>query len=133
MVPQVGWDVVLQIPCGSGAPLATEVQRPFEPFRLQAWQAPLHAELQQTPCAQNPDLHSELPLHDDPGGLRPHEPLTQKLPATHCASVLQVPKHTAPLHTYGSQVCDAGVTHWPIELQVAGGVYAPDRQDCGPH
>jgi hypothetical protein len=47
-------------------------------------QASEQAELQQIPCAQKPDLHSLASLQSAPGGLRPQEPLTQKLPVVHC-------------------------------------------------
>jgi hypothetical protein len=52
VVPQVDWACTAHMPCGS-APLATLLQMPFVVGRLQAWQAVLHALLQQTPCAQN--------------------------------------------------------------------------------
>jgi hypothetical protein len=41
------------------APAATGVQVPVEPVRLHAWQVPVQAVLQQTPCAQLPEVHSE--------------------------------------------------------------------------
>jgi hypothetical protein len=36
----------------SAVPFATLEQVPAEPFRLQAWQAPVQADVQQTPWAQ---------------------------------------------------------------------------------
>ena len=59
------------MPAGSELPVGTLVQAPRLPDRLQDWQAPLQAELQQTPCAQKPLLHCEFdeqvaPLLDGP-------------------------------------------------------------------
>src|SRR6185436_12432665 len=56
----------LQVPAGSGAPDATGVQLPTVPGRLHATHAPLHAALQQTPCAQSPDWHSRPSAHVAP-------------------------------------------------------------------
>ena len=59
LVPQLAAPVSLQMPAGSAVPFATLVHAPRLPVRLQDWQAPPQAELQQTPCAQKPLLHCE--------------------------------------------------------------------------
>jgi hypothetical protein len=60
-VPPVG-----QRPCGSGSPLATVVQLPV-PERLQTWQVPQAADMQQTPSVQWPVPHSWSRAHEVPG------------------------------------------------------------------
>jgi hypothetical protein len=111
VVLQVDCRVTGHRPCGSGEPSETELHRPSDPDRLQALQAPLHALLQHTPWAQNPDPHSVAALHSKPGGLRPQEAALQKFPATHWLSLLQAAKQTLPLQTYGLQAFDCGSTH----------------------
>ncbi len=99
MVPQVDWAVATQSSCGSGERSGTELQRPSVESRLQALQASVQAELQQTPCAQNPDWHSAVVLHSAPLGFFPHEPRTQKFPAKQSVSLVQLTKQVFPLQT----------------------------------
>ena len=99
MVPQVDCAPVLHCSCGSGAPSGTAVQRPSVAERLQALHASVQAELQQMPCAQNPDWHSPAALHSAPLGFFPHDPATQKLPATQSSSLVQLAKQLVPLQT----------------------------------
>ena len=47
-------------------PAGTTEQVPLEPVRLQAMQVPLQALLQQTPCAQKPELHIAAAVHGWP-------------------------------------------------------------------
>jgi hypothetical protein len=54
---------------------------PVEPLRLQAVQAPLHAELQQIPWAQKVDWHSLPAPQEAPPGFLPQEPAMQVLGA----------------------------------------------------
>jgi hypothetical protein len=42
------------------------VHTPTLPARLQAWQVPVHALSQQTPCWHAPEPHSALPVHAAP-------------------------------------------------------------------
>jgi hypothetical protein len=93
VVPQVDCGVVAQWPWGSGEPSATGLHKPSDPDRLQALHASVHAPVQQTPWAQNPDTHSLAALQSAPMGLRPHEllmqwPLTHWLSAVHEAKQL---------------------------------------------
>jgi hypothetical protein len=67
-MPQVLAAVDLHISWGSLAPLATLVQVPWDAGKSQVLQASSHRELQQTPWAQLPDLHSLPPLHSAPFG-----------------------------------------------------------------
>ncbi len=55
VVPQLVCAVAWHFSCGSGAPSATEVQRPSDVGRLHAMHASAHSLLQQTPWAQWPD------------------------------------------------------------------------------
>ena len=113
MVPQLDWAVTTQSSWGSGERSGTALQRPSVEARLQALQASVQAELQHTPCAQDPDWHSPAVLQSAPLGFFPHEPRTQKFPAKQSVSLVQLPKHAFPLQTYGLQVWDGGATHWP--------------------
>ena len=60
-----------------------EVQVPTEPVKLQAWQVPAQAELQQTPSTQKPEEHSEPRVQVSPLGFRVwvHMPFIQVYPA----------------------------------------------------
>ena len=101
--------------------------------RLHALHASVQAALQQMPCAQNPDWHSPVPLHSAPLGFFPHDPATQKLPATQSASLVQLAKQALPLQANGLQVRDGGATHCPDWLQVAAAVNAPALHWAAPH
>ncbi len=60
--------------------------------------AAVQAPSQQTPCAQNPDLHSLAWLQSVPFSLSPHDSFVQMLPSEHCAVLVHEPKHVLPLH-----------------------------------
>jgi len=69
-VPQVVSAVTTQMPRGSLSPLVTFTHLPFMlPVSAaeQAWQAVLHAELQQKPSTQKPSAHWLAALHVAPG------------------------------------------------------------------
>jgi hypothetical protein len=67
-------------PCGSGPPAGLGAQVPREVDSAQLWQAPVQAELQQTPSAQNPLLHS-LPAEQGwPFDFGPQLPFLQVRP-----------------------------------------------------
>lgn len=85
------------------------------------------------PCAQDPESHSPAPLHSAPFGFFPHEPDTQKLPATQSASLVQLTKQVGPLHAYGLQVREGGDTHCPAWLHVGAAVNEPCLQLAAPH
>jgi hypothetical protein len=78
---------------------------------LQALHASVQAALQQVPWAQKPDWHSPATLHSAPLGFFPHEPATQKFPATQLPSLVQLAKQLLPLHVNGLQVRAGGATH----------------------
>jgi hypothetical protein len=58
-------------------PAGTFVHTPAEPARLQAWQAPVQALSQQTPCWQKPVAHSALPAQAAPPVFFLHTPPMQ--------------------------------------------------------
>ncbi len=60
---------------------------------LQLTHAPVHATLQQTPSAQNPDAHWLPFVHTAPCGLGPQLPETHLTPDTQSASERQSAKH----------------------------------------
>ena len=84
--------------------------------------AAVHAWSQQTPCAQNPLLHSVVAEHDAPLSLSPHEFMTHVLGDTHCVFAVHWVKHLPALHTNGAQGSASGATHWPLALHVDAGV-----------
>ena len=134
VVPQVACAWTAHMPCGS-APLFTLVQMPFVAGKLQAWQAVLHALLQQTPCAQKLLRHSLPAEHVAPGGLRPQLLIIPFMPQTrgdtHWASVVHELKHLVALQWYGKQGVAGGLRHWLEALQVDGPVYTSVTQVSG--
>lgn len=114
----------LQTPAGSGSPVGTFVQRPFVAASAHDWHEPLHAEPQQTPCAQNPDRHSVAAEQLAPSALGP-QVLSVRLHTRgvrQFASFVHAPKQTFPLHTYGLHGDDGCVSHAPAALHIDGGV-----------
>ena len=91
---------VAHIPCGSG-PLATFVQVPIDPFRLQAVHGAPQVVVQQTPCAQMLVLHSPPLEHDAPGGFNPQLLIMPFMPqlagAMHSTLLAQAVKHLVAL------------------------------------
>jgi hypothetical protein len=77
LCPQLATLSLVHWLCASGAPLGTGLHWPILSVWLQVTQAPLQARLQQTPSAQNPELHSVAPVHAAPSGFLPQEPATQ--------------------------------------------------------
>ena len=60
---------------------------------------PVHAVRQQTPCAQNPLLHSLPAMQTAPSGLRPQLIVVQTLPDVQSAEVVHEARQLAPLQT----------------------------------
>jgi hypothetical protein len=83
---------------------------------------PEHAPSQQTPCAQNPDMHSVVSAQVWPMPLRPHEPFVHTAGAAHSASVVQDESQTLTPHWNGKHELAAGVTHPPCPSQIEPGV-----------
>jgi hypothetical protein len=113
--------------------LGTTVQKPVVAARLHALQASVQAELQQTPCAQNPDSQSLPELHTAPSSPLPHELLTHVFGGTQSVSLVQLLKQAFPLQMYGLQLRDGGATHCPAWLQVSASVNEPRLQLEDPH
>jgi hypothetical protein len=112
----------LQVPVGSAPPASTGEHVPAEADSAQDMHVPLHADRQQTPCAQVPEAHSTPSLHAAPGDLSPHEPSLHTEGAAQSASEAQVPLHTEAPHLKGAQELAAGVTHAPAPSQAEAGV-----------
>jgi hypothetical protein len=104
------------------APVGTLLQTPSEVGSAQLRQVPPQAVWQQIPCSQKVLAHSLAAAQVAPSGLGPQEFAWQTLGLRHWASVVQMLKHLLPLQTYGRQGCWSGATHWPLALQVEGGV-----------
>jgi hypothetical protein len=77
-------------------PVAMFEQTPSAP-ETQDRHAAVHAWSQQTPCAQNPLLHSAVVVHDAPLALSPHEFFSQVLGDRHCVVVVHPVKHLLAL------------------------------------
>jgi hypothetical protein len=120
-VPQLGAPLSMQLPAGSG-PEATAVHCPIVPVMAHDRQAPAQAVAQQTPCAQNADLHSTLFEQKAPIGLRPQELAVQTFPVEHELLSVQLEKQRAPLQTKGAQANASGTWHFPVASQVEVGV-----------
>jgi hypothetical protein len=73
--PQVDVPWSLQTLCGSGAPIAMGQHTPGRSGWLQDTQAPVQAELQQTPSAQKPYRQSSFLAHLAPGMRLPQLPV----------------------------------------------------------
>jgi hypothetical protein len=92
-------------------------QAPRAPVESQASHWPEHAESQQTPSAQKPEAHSTAPPQVWPGVFwGTHRPAEQKLPGTHWASVVQLPRQAVAPHRNSPQgwVAGAGQAPWPL-------------------
>ncbi len=122
LLPQPAAPWSLHIPAGSALPFGTLVHVPRLPDRLQDWQAPPQAELQQTPWAQKPLLHWEFEVQLAPPPDLPHEFDAHRFGVKHCESVAHELKHLLPLQTNGAQASVFGVTHLPAPSQVEMGV-----------
>jgi hypothetical protein len=83
---------------GSGWSAGTGVQRPSATDRAQEVHRPVQALSQQTPSTQKPDLHCWLVVQVTPLGRGPQLPLTQGLPITQSAFVLQVTVQASVVH-----------------------------------
>ena len=121
-VPQLPVPLSGQVAVGSTAPAGTFVQVPVVVGSAHDWHLPSQRELQQTPCEQKPVTHSASLEHNAGGTFSPHEFETQVFGCLHWSFVAQLLKHCVPLHTYGAQGCASEATHWPVALQVEGGV-----------
>lgn len=111
----------LQVPHSfSGSlPLETEVQEPRLAARLQAWQVPAHAPLQQTPSTQKPELHSPAVPHTWPlAFLATHsEPLHHALAQQSALEVQLVLQAFAVPHLNGQHDCCGTSMQLPMPLQ----------------
>jgi hypothetical protein len=120
--PQLVAPSSAHLPAGSCDPVGTLVQVPSIPGSAHDWQAPSQALSQQTPWAQKLERHSVPVEHEAPGIFLPHEFALQTFGARQFASAVQAPKHELPLHAYGLHGSESGATHFPVELQVDGGL-----------
>jgi hypothetical protein len=114
--PSVHWVVGF-----GGAPAATFAQVPLE---LQAWQVPVQAVAQQTPCAQKPELHSTAVEQAVPSGFFEQVPPLQTLGATQSVSAMQVVLQMLLVvsQLYAPQLLLVAAEQVPVPLQVRGGV-----------
>jgi hypothetical protein len=83
---------------GSEAAAGLGAQVPSEVDRAQLWQAPVHAELQQTPSTQKVEAHSLPAEHGCPGDFGPQLPFTQLCPVTQSLSPAQWLMQAPPEH-----------------------------------
>jgi hypothetical protein len=93
--PQVEAPASLHCPPGS-CPSGTFLQVPSLPLIAHDLQVPVHAVMQQRPCAQIFELHSASAPQIAPIGFGPQLPLWQLLGATQSASVMHVVRQVLP-------------------------------------
>jgi hypothetical protein len=123
VVSQLAAPAFEQVFVGSGPPLGTGVQVPAVAERAQERHVPVHAVLQQTPCAQKPLAHSAPSAQVAPGDLRPHEPLPlQTAGASQSASAAQLALQAEAPQRNGKHELAVGVTQAPAPSQVEPGV-----------
>jgi hypothetical protein len=90
LVPQVDVAVVAHWLATTGAsPTPTLLQVPLLPVSAQDLQVPVQLLAQQTPCWQNPELHSFAVVHVSPSGCLVQTPPLQMLGETQSASAVQ--------------------------------------------
>jgi hypothetical protein len=122
LLPQLAAPLSRHVPVGSGWPSGTLVQMPIDVGCAHDLHALAQPVAQQTPCAQLPDEHSRLSAQNAPFSLSPQELSEHALPGRHCTSVAHAVKQRAPLQANGAQARASGAVHWPVALQVEGGV-----------
>jgi hypothetical protein len=101
------------LPAGSKPPEGTGVQDPILALRLQEKQLAVHADAQQTPCAQNIDAHSAFIAQRAPSGFGPQVPIRQTLVLAHSLSSPHELAQRLPLHLNGSQVSGVAAVQVP--------------------
>ena len=91
LVPQVDVAVVEHwLAATGGAPTPTLLQVPLLSVSAQDLHVPVQLLAQQTPCWQNPELHSFAVAHASPSGCFVQTPPLQMLGETQSASAVQV-------------------------------------------
>lgn len=110
----------------ASAPLVTAMQVPRLPVTLQAWQAPLHALVQQTPSTQvspAPQGGFVAAPQAAPAPLgRTQAPATQVRPATQSVLTVQFVRQTVPLQVNVPHWVVAPAVQVPVALQVLAAV-----------
>jgi hypothetical protein len=122
LLSQLAAPALVQVPVGSVPPPGTGEQVPAVAASAHERQVPVQAVRQQTPCAQNPVVHSCPSAQVAPGGLRPQEPPVHTAGAAQSASAVQVALHTEAPQWKGKHEVEEGVTHLPAPSHVAPGV-----------
>jgi len=120
---------------GSAPPAATGLHIPGV-VPAQDMQVPLQVVLQQTPCSQIVDEHSEPVPHGVPGGFSEQVPLVHLVGDTQSASAVQVVLQTRPPESQSrlpGQFPGVTVLHVPPPSQVAAGVNTWPVQAAGAH
>lgn len=97
-LPQLPTPSSWQVPLGSAPPVGTAAQTPFVAGSAHEKQTPLHAVLQQTPCAQTPLEHSMACVHTAPFGFVPHEFAVHTFGDQHSALPPHASAQSVPLH-----------------------------------
>jgi hypothetical protein len=134
-VPQVEVDVVAHWEVGVGAwPVATGEQVPGLPLSAHDMQVPVQAELQQTPCAQNPEAHALARVQAAPGGSLPQLMVVvlQVLGETQSVFEAQVVLQAPVPHSNGSHMAVVAARQVPAPSQVRPDVSVEPVQDAEP-
>jgi hypothetical protein len=123
LVPQLADPWSTQVLAGSAEPAGTLVQVPAVPGSAHDLHGFMHVVPQQTPCQHWLEAHSTGAEQLAPLIFLPQELPLQTLGVTQLFAVVQASKHFWPLHAKGAQGREFGAMHWPVAVQVDGGVY----------
>jgi hypothetical protein len=135
-VPQVETFAVAHWAAGVGAWAAgIGVQVPALPLSAHDMQVAAQAELQQTPCWQNPEAHCAAVVQAVPGVSSPQTPALQTLGDTQSALVAQEVSQTValPQIRFPGQAAATTVRQIPEPSQVCAGVSVEPVQLAGTH
>jgi hypothetical protein len=135
LLPQVAAPPFVQRAVGSAAPAVTSTQVPTCPATLQELQRAVQAVLQQTPWAQNPELHEALVVQVAPIDRRPQLIVVVLQMFGEAQSVVeaQVVLHALVVVLHAKGVHKVEVTAWqfPAPSQVLAGVKVVEGQLAG--
>jgi hypothetical protein len=141
LVPQVVEPWFAHWVVGFGAwPPGIDVQVPTVPERLQEVQVPAQALLQQTVCAQKPELHMAAAVHGWPIASLPQVPvvcpvgIVQEAGVVQSVPAVQVVLQAPPVpQAYGSHNVEVTVLQVPAPSQVRKGVSVSPTQVAPAH
>lgn len=113
--------------------MATGVQRPSALGSAQNEHLPVQAELQQTPSAQNFDVHCAPAVHGCPSPRSPQLPFLHTFGGAQSALDAHMSLQAPPEQIDGAQLTGDPATHVPLPSQLEAGTRLPLEQAAGLH